>query len=366
MDEVWSELRQLSLDNQLNDNETLTILSAFAGFDKRLLQWHQTLSAPLSFLIDENDDIENSPEWAQSQKIMLKLRFLAMRINLHRQSLIFLLRSNSRDGTQVSTSPPWPPIFSDVGSVPIDGLTQCASHEGHIHAQAEHGLAQISAEICISSAQMLIHLIERYRQRQLTGSWWWNLHFIFNSLSVMCAGMSLQEPHFSRVVSDPQASKLAIRRAFKALRTLSSQWGEQVVQSDRFLLSLLKTMLQTRGQDLQDIFTDQPQDETAAERHNFVNNQEQDQTLDLSRSTIHLNFPTWQDTLHFDPSWALPSQLFSWRDIAGDPRLHFEGPSGEVNSHDIRPELAPDTTRNDDTDTTHFGPALDHDPVWFL
>jgi hypothetical protein len=60
--------------------------------------------------------------------------------------------------------------------------------------------------------------------------------------------MSLCEPHFSRVVSDSQASKLAIRRAFNVLREMSSQWGDQVVQSDKFLLSLLKTMLRTRGQ----------------------------------------------------------------------------------------------------------------------
>ncbi|KAL3490338.1 fungal-specific transcription factor domain-containing protein [Aspergillus germanicus] len=366
MDEVWSELRQISLDNQFNDNETLTILSAIAGFDKRLLQWHQTLSAPLNFLINENDDIENGPKWAQSQKIMLKLRFLAMRINLHRQSLIFLLRSESRDRTQNSTSPPWPPIFSDVGSVPIDGLTQCTSPEGQIHAHAEHSLAQISAGICSSSAQMLIHLIERYRQRQLTGSWWWNLHFIFNSLCVMCAGMSLREPHFSRVVSDPQASKLAIRRAFKVLRTMSSQWGEQVLQSNRFLLSLLKTMLRTRGQDLEDIFTDEPHDQTTADCPTYVNNQDQDETLHVSRSTIPLNFPTWQDTLHLDPSRALPSQLFSFEDVAGVPIFQFEGSSGEVSTDGIRPELAPGPTILDDSGDIHFSPALDHDPVWLL
>lgn len=64
----------------------------------------------------------------------------------------------------------------------------------------------------------------------------------------MCASMSLREPHSFRIVSDTQAAKLAIRKAFNILREMSSQEGEQVEKSKEFLLSLLKTTLRTRGQ----------------------------------------------------------------------------------------------------------------------
>lgn len=176
MDEIWSELRQITLENQSNDNQSLAILSAIVSFDKRLLHWHSTLPAPLIFSIDQDENIEDSPYSTQSQIIMLKLRFLAMRINLHRQSLLFLLRTENMNTSLSSTSPPWPPIFSDVGSVPIEGIPNPAPIKCKVHVQAEASLAGISASYCISSAQTLICCIERYRQRQLTGSWWWNLH----------------------------------------------------------------------------------------------------------------------------------------------------------------------------------------------
>ncbi|KAL2850152.1 fungal-specific transcription factor domain-containing protein [Aspergillus pseudoustus] len=350
MDEIWSELRQLTLDNQPNNNQSLTILSAIARLDKRLLHWHATLPTDFTFSIDHDDNIENSPEWAQSQIIMLRLRFLAMRINLHRQSLVFLLQSEQNDRSQPSSSPPWPPIFSDVGSVPIRGLA-----EGQIYPQAEHSLAQISARICISAAQMLICHIGMYRNRQLTGSWWWNLHFIFNSLSVMCASMGLREPHFSIVVTDTHASKLTIRRAFNVLRSMSSQWGEQVVQSDKFLLSLLKTMLRMKGQDLRYIFMDEKHDETAPEYQTMDSEQSPVHNLGLSGSTIPLDFASWQEALTFDPSWALPRQLLTCRDLISPGDC-----SGKLNS-DMWPGLAPG-----EEGEAHFGLEFGDNQVLFL
>ncbi|KAL3458993.1 fungal-specific transcription factor domain-containing protein [Aspergillus heterothallicus] len=366
MDEIWSELRQVTLDHQMDDDRSLAILSVMAGFDKRLLQWHKSLPRPLIFPIDHDDGIEDSPNWAQSQKIMLKLRFLAMRINLHRQSLIFLLRAGIPDPSHSSSSPPWPPIFSDIGSVPVEGMASAASIDSDVHSQAEYSLAHISARICIHSAQMLIWCIERYRQRQLTGSWWWNLHFVFNSLSVMCASMSLPEPHFSTAVSDTQAAKMTIRRGFKVLRQMSSQWGNQVEQSNKFLLSLLKTMLQSRGQDLDEIFTDEQPDDTAPEYQNTSNDADQYHNLGQISGDFPPDLFTWEQTRMLDPSWALQSQLFTWRDLPSVPTLFSGEFCGQVNSDTthLQPDIVADlTSRNS---AAHYSLELDQNPAWLL
>lgn len=172
----------------------ITQLNAIFELDALLLEWHRNLPPHLAFSLERLDDTSPFlPYILRLHKVVLKLRFLGMRILLHRQSVLFLLQD------QVDAS--WPPnaagghhtTFSKTSSRELlrSNLSNGANGETRQHerqsstttastttraTRVDTQLARVSASICVQMAQLQVETIDANRPLKMTGAWWWNLH----------------------------------------------------------------------------------------------------------------------------------------------------------------------------------------------
>jgi hypothetical protein len=151
-------------------------LTAILQLDALLLKWHDDLPLYLKFSLDGPDDVTSLTFILQRQKVILKTRFLGMRILLHRQSVLFLLQSP--DTRKWPQNPSWrsPPSFSGpCGSILHADKSVGSVESGYSHL-FEAQLARISAEVCVQMAQLQIEVISSSRPLRLSGAWWWDFH----------------------------------------------------------------------------------------------------------------------------------------------------------------------------------------------
>jgi hypothetical protein len=158
------------------------ILITVLKSDELLLSWHSSLPDYLRFSLSGSYQYEVSqPRWIQRCRIVLKNRFLGLRILLHRQTILFLLLTSLRSAHDTTTlAYQWPTLFTDFirGQ---DGWDTSMRPESDL----ERPLTYLSAQICIQSAQQQIDTISISRPAHLTGAWWWDFHFKYSHLPVL-------------------------------------------------------------------------------------------------------------------------------------------------------------------------------------
>ncbi|KAK4504922.1 hypothetical protein PRZ48_002885 [Zasmidium cellare] len=226
-----SQLAPSPLTNRTTSNQSydahriITQLNTIFEIDALLIEWHQNLPAHLAFSLESLDDTSPSlPYIFRLHRIVLKLRFLGMRILLHRQSLLLLLQGQENQSRVPNTA------------------------QRHI-TRVDTQLARVSASICTQMAQLQIETIDANRPLKMTGAWWWNLHFVFNSLCVLFGALAVPAPEdIEAILPDPNRNKAAIRRGLDNIRTMASRGGPRVVQTERFLRGLLRAMIKRRHQ----------------------------------------------------------------------------------------------------------------------
>lgn len=144
--------------------------------DSLLLDWHAGLEPHLRFSLDSLEPDDEAYNFIfRRQRIILKNRFLGMRILLHRGVLLFLLEPVESRRWSWHASQKWPPLFLDNGddSAPNSTLGPKPSHH---HASLEKHLARLSASICVSAALLQVEAIDHCRPLRQTGAWWWDFH----------------------------------------------------------------------------------------------------------------------------------------------------------------------------------------------
>ena len=150
--------------------------SAIIQLDDQLLAWHRALPDHLRFSLDKLTPNEGLSRMHQRQRTILRGRFLGMRILLHRQTLLYLLRPPA-SRTWLKNLP------SQRASTSANASAEDTVEKGpDTHAQSESAshfdthIAQISASICASSAALQIESVYTSRQLGLTAAWWWDFH----------------------------------------------------------------------------------------------------------------------------------------------------------------------------------------------
>lgn len=246
----------------------LSQLTAILQLDGFLLSWHETLPTHLKFSLDSVEMVRSYPPGIYRQRTVLQNRFLGMRILLHRQTLLFLLQPSKSRRWPRNASQTWPPLFSDLsGCSPVN-----CRHNGYSGKSAlptvERQLAHLSANICVSMAQLQIEQIDLRRPAKFTGAWWWDFHckpihlvlqeigktkrrlhppdqsslVIFNSLCVMFGTVGLPTADLVAILPNPSKAKMLIQRGFENIRHMSTRAGPRAAQSEKFLRRLMKTM----------------------------------------------------------------------------------------------------------------------------
>lgn len=160
-------------------------LSMVLHLDGLLLHWHDTLPEYLQLFRQDQGINTRFPNAAleQRQRAALKIRFLGMRILLHRQTILFLGQSQDTRHPPYDARPKWPPQFSDNSGDPA------VNHRGslerpHPHTVLGTQLAHLSATLCVDSALASIEAIDHYRAIRSTGAWWWDFHCEYNHFPV--------------------------------------------------------------------------------------------------------------------------------------------------------------------------------------
>lgn len=201
MDEILESLRNISPMSKMSSNTptsekvsgclescsccVLSQLTAILRLDTLLLKWHNELPQHLKFSLDGVEEPTLLSVVFQRQKVILKTRFLGMRILLNRQSILFLLQAPGERKWPRNTSRKWPPLFSDIGG-PASGTSQnaCTFKCGH-STFVEAQLARISANICVQMAQLQIEEIDSSRQTARSGAWWWDFHCEWHKIVIL-------------------------------------------------------------------------------------------------------------------------------------------------------------------------------------
>ncbi|KAK5332307.1 hypothetical protein LTR43_012696, partial [Exophiala xenobiotica] len=101
MDKIFESLRTLQTTAGSGENPTThrSLFIAILDLDADLLDWHSALPEWLKFSLDKAEQPPTEyPVWLRRQRCILALRFLGMRILLHRQSVLFLLRISAGQG----------------------------------------------------------------------------------------------------------------------------------------------------------------------------------------------------------------------------------------------------------------------------
>jgi hypothetical protein len=65
---------------------------------------------------------------------------------------------------------------------------------------------------------------------------------VFNALCVLFGAIGAQKSDNTAIIPDPTRNKSVIRQGFRNIREMACRGGTKVVQSEKFLRALLKTM----------------------------------------------------------------------------------------------------------------------------
>ncbi|KAI8415866.1 hypothetical protein FOFC_05493 [Fusarium oxysporum] len=122
----------------------------------------------------------------QRQRLVMRIRFLQMRLLLQRPCFILLSKNKIQDDLR-------------------------------------RGVALSSAQVCMSVARETIQLIHLHYDKQLLNSLWYNLHYVFTSLGVLVTAQTLEEPLRSLVWSNEDAQ--ALHDGMKFLRSAGRNSG---------------------------------------------------------------------------------------------------------------------------------------------
>jgi hypothetical protein len=143
-----------------------SISATIIQMDSSLLSWHNSLPAFLKFCIDNPTAGGEQHITTQRQKNILRYRFLGIRILIHRQALLYLLQPPDKrqwlQNTQQRTS--------------SDGVKQRYAAGNGTCSPFESSFAQLSARVCVSSAELLIEAVSLGRPLSLSGAWWWDFY----------------------------------------------------------------------------------------------------------------------------------------------------------------------------------------------
>ncbi|KAJ5811771.1 hypothetical protein N7474_008072 [Penicillium riverlandense] len=177
MDKITEELQtprrqsETPVEPETQRNVLQTLIDLVEA-DERLVSWHASLPDYFRFSLDSTEQQDSpQPWWVQRCKIVLKNRFLGLRILLHRQTILLLLGPCQPMESATYPSYHWPPLFPDLMHGPAANSTVIRPQ-----SKFESVLAYLSAQICVRSAQQQIDTISVNRPANLTGAWWWDFH----------------------------------------------------------------------------------------------------------------------------------------------------------------------------------------------
>jgi hypothetical protein len=244
-------------------SSAVTELAAILQLDGLLLKWHGALPEYLKFSLENIEKDMGYPVEIQRQRVILKIRFLGLRILLHRQTVVFLLQPPEQRKWPRNASQKWPPLFADTGGESFANGSESPGRRT-VHSSLETQLAHLSAGMCVSSAQMQIEMIDYYRPLKLTGAWWWDFHckcserwfpcprlnvciVVFNSLCVLFGAVGFRKGDLAKTIPSLPEAKMIIERGFSNIHDMAARGGTNAARSERFLKRLMKTTLR-RGQ----------------------------------------------------------------------------------------------------------------------
>ena len=175
-------------------------LAALLQLDGHLQKFYQSLPTHLKFSLHETDHVPDCPDEIQRQRVILKIRFLGMRILLHRQTILFLLQPRHNRRWPRTASQKWPPLFSDNAG---DALGTCCDSQNRtsVDSPFEAQLAHLSASMCVTSARAQIETIDHFRPFHLTGAWWWDFHCTWSSKQAVFSWLNMIQLFLTRCVS---------------------------------------------------------------------------------------------------------------------------------------------------------------------
>ncbi|KAH8809245.1 fungal-specific transcription factor domain-containing protein [Xylogone sp. PMI_703] len=227
------------------ENNAFQFLTNIIQVDESLSNWHAKLPNYLGFPLDkvtwDGCDDGISPQ-IQRQRNILRARFLGMRVLLHRQNILALLQNLDQRIYYHGTTNSWLALFSNVTSAASN--TPLVEEAGARQPPLEIVLARHSARICVSSALLQIESIDATRPLRSTGAWWWNFHFLFNSLCVLIGAMAMKPDDIAAVAPDIQKVKAMVERGLRNIHELGERGGESVWHSERMLRRLIRTTQQ--------------------------------------------------------------------------------------------------------------------------
>jgi hypothetical protein len=262
MDDVLERLQEAT-DKNPNDlprnGAAISQLAALAQLDSILLNWFDALPTEMKFALDGVEKEHSESSALSCQRQALKIRFLGMRLLLHRQTILFLHQPvETRTWSEESTSNR-PPLFSD----------QAGDLAGFRHVEKPRcaespfllQLAHVSARICVDSAKAQIEALEKYRGIRISGAWWWDFHcrgdhqgqesfckacttadfftVFFNAVCVLIGASGLREDDRTAVLPDQARVDALIRQGVHSIGELATQGGSKLLQSQRFLQGLI-------------------------------------------------------------------------------------------------------------------------------
>lgn len=165
-----SEGRPLLVDG----SSALSYLTVLIQLDGMLLAWHDLLPKDLKFSLEDVNINRQHPLLLQRQTIMLRNRFLGMRILLHRQTVLFLIQPEKNIWPQ-NGAHMWPPLYSDTTTDMFIGDSVKIRHLSK-PSLSETAIAHLSAKTCVASALLQVESIDLYAPLNLTEAWWWDFN----------------------------------------------------------------------------------------------------------------------------------------------------------------------------------------------
>ncbi|KIX09394.1 uncharacterized protein Z518_00473 [Rhinocladiella mackenziei CBS 650.93] len=226
---LWNVLDQLygqniGCEKPPGISETVTRLF---GIEQQLLTWEQNLCPDLQILTHYDlaaqtgqPDLDHTQRTRQRLRTILTLRYLNIRLLLHRPILVKFL--DSRNGVKRDTNE-------------MKMLQQIGSHS-------------IQVSMCTASEIIsIVHMIVTATgyQRKLVGAWWYTLYFTFNAALVVFGSFlvsrsqNVASDQFFIITADEAMEHLT--RSLRALELLDR--GNHMVERCRHYLHLLFTVL---------------------------------------------------------------------------------------------------------------------------
>lgn len=158
----------------VDGSSALSYLTVVIQLDGMLLAWHDSLPEDLQFSLEDVSVHRKHPLWLQRQTVILRNRFLGMRILLHRQTVLFLIQPE-QDIWPQNGAHMWPPLYSDTTADMSIGSSVKIRHLRK-PSLCEIALAHLSARTCVAAALLQIESINMFGPLNLTEAWWWDFN----------------------------------------------------------------------------------------------------------------------------------------------------------------------------------------------